>query len=98
MKKKILIGSILIFCIMMLLPSTSVAESGSAEERLELKEVFQTQTEENLIIKNNPYGPTCILRILLIIRNLILLGFIGIIGLLITIKNMFSNNSSAFII
>lgn len=79
----------------MLLPSTSVAESISAKERLELKEIYQKQSEENLIIKDNPYGPTCILRILLIIRNLILLGIIGIIGLIITIKNMFSNNSSS---
>ena len=97
MKKKILIGCILVICTIMLLPSTSVAESSSAKERLELKEAFQKQTEENLIIRDNPYGPTCILRLLLIIRNIILIGFIGIIGLLITIKNMFSNSSALII-
>ena len=94
MKRKILIGCILVICTIMLLPSTSVAESSSVKERLELKEVFQKQTEENLIIRDNPYGPTCILRILLIIRNILLIGVIGIIGLLITIKNKFNNDSA----
>ncbi len=93
MKKKILIGCILVASVIMLLPSTSVAESNSAEERFELEETYQKQFEENLIIKDNPNGPTIILRFLLIMRNLLLLGIIGIIGLLITIMNLF--NSSA---
>jgi len=91
MNKKILIGCVLVVGIIMLLPSTSIAESSLAEERLELEKVFKKQSEEIPIIKENPNGPTCILRLLLILRNLIILGFVGIIYILL--KGM--TNSSA---
>ena len=73
MKKIIIIGCILAVLIMIALPSTSVAESKSAKERLELEQVICEQSEENLIIKDNPFGPTVILRTLLWMRNLLLL-------------------------
>jgi hypothetical protein len=77
MQKKIIIGCILAVFIMMALPSTSVAESTFSKERLELKQVICEQTEENLIIKDNPGEPAVILRILLLMRNLLLLTFLG---------------------
>jgi hypothetical protein len=95
MKKKILIGCIVVTCLMLLLPSTSVAESNSVEERLSLKEAIQERIYEYLNNNDGPYGPTCILRLLLIIRNLLLLGIIGIIGIIFTLLNLINNNSSA---
>lgn len=77
MKKKIIIGCILAAFIMIALPSTSVAESKSAKERLELEQVICEQLEENLIIKDNPFGPTIILRALLLMRNLLLITLFG---------------------
>ena len=77
----------------MLLPSTSVAESNSFEERQLLREAIQEQIKENPITKDDPSGPTCILRLLLIIRNLLLLGIVGIIGIIFTLLNLV--NSSA---
>ncbi|KYK23460.1 hypothetical protein AYK21_02600 [Thermoplasmatales archaeon SG8-52-2] len=95
MKKKILIGCIIAACVMMLLPTTSVAESNSVEERLSLKEAIQEQIKENPITRDGESGPTCILRLLLIIRNLLLLGIVGIIGIIFTLLNLINNNSSA---
>jgi hypothetical protein len=77
MKKKIIIGCIFAAFIMIALPSTSVAESQSAKERLELEQVIYEQLEENLIIKDDPFGPTIILRALLLMRNLLLLTLFG---------------------
>lgn len=94
MKKKILIGCLIITCVMMLLPSTSIAESNSVEERLSLKETIQEQIKENPIIKGGSSGPTCILRLLLIIRNLFLLGIVGIIGIIFTLLNLINNSSA----
>ena len=74
----------------MLLPSTSIAESNSAVDRLDLEESIQKQSEEKLVIKDNPYGPSCILRLLLWLRNLLILGFVGII--VIALKNLFNSS------
>jgi hypothetical protein len=95
MNKKILIGCILVACIMMVLPSTTVAESNSAEDRIKLKEVVQEQIEETLNVRDGPHEPTLILRLLLVMRNLLLLGIVGIIGIIFTIINLINNNSSA---
>ena len=96
MKKKIIIGCILAAFIMIALPSTSVAESRSAKERLELEQVICEQSEENLNIKDNPFGPTIILRALLWMRNLLLLTLVGSIVivrrlrcLLLRLRNLF---------
>jgi hypothetical protein len=95
MKKKILIGCIIVACVMMLVPSTTVADSNSVEERIKLKENVQEQIEETLNVLDGEYEPTFILRMLLIMRNLLLLGIVGIIGIIFTIINLINNNSSA---
>lgn len=79
----------------MLLPSTCVAESSSIEERIQYKEVLNTISEENYVTRDDPSEPTLILRLLLIIRNLLLLGIVGIIGIIFTLMNLINNNSSA---
>ena len=94
MKRKILFGCIIVACVLMLLPSTSVADSNSIEERISLKEAIQNQIEENPIIKLSSYEPTCILRLLLIIRNLLLLGIVGIIGIIFTLLNLVNSSSA----
>ena len=91
MKKKIIIGCILAAFIMIALPSTSVAESKSAKDRLELEQVICEQPEENLNTKDNPFGPTVILRLLLWMRNLLLLTFVGIIVIVRRIRKFLSN-------
>ena len=93
MKKKIIFGCIIAVLIMIMLPSTSVAESNSVEERVRYEEIIQNQSEENVIIRVSPHEPTLILRLLLIIRNLLLLGIVGIIGIIFTLLNLI--NSSA---
>ena len=80
---------------MMLLPSTSVAESSSVEERIQYEEVLSTISEENHVTRDDPYEPTLILRLLLIIRNILLIGIIGIVGIIFTLMNLINNNSSA---
>ena len=95
MKKKILIGCLIVACVMMILPSTTVAESNSVEDRIKLREKIQEQIEETLDVKDGPHEPTLILRLLLIMRNLLLLGIIGIIGIIFTLINLINNNSSA---
>ena len=89
MKKKIIIGCIFAAFIMMALPSTSAAESKSAEKRLELEQTLYEQSEENLIIKDTPFGPTIILRTLLWIRNLMLLTVFGGIIVIRRIRKLF---------
>jgi hypothetical protein len=89
MKKKLIIGCILAVFIMLALPSTSVAESKSSKERLELEQVICEQSEENLIIKDNPFGPTVILRALLWMRNLLLLTLVGSIVIVRRIRKFF---------
>jgi hypothetical protein len=90
MKKKIIIGCILIIFVIMLLPSSSVAESTSVEKRLQLKESFEKIVEENLIIKDNSEGPTIILRLLLLLRNVFLLCVIGVVGIILAIRKIFN--------
>ena len=89
MKKKIIIGCILATLIMIALPSTSVAQSKSAKERLEFEQVICEQPEENLNTKDNPSGPTVILRLLLWMRNLMLLTLVGIIVIIRRIRKFF---------
>lgn len=79
----------------MLLPSTSIAESSSVEERIQYEEVLNTISEENQVTRDDPYEPTLILRLLLIIRNILLIGIVGIIGIIFTLMNLINNNSSA---
>jgi hypothetical protein len=95
MKKKIIIGCIIAAFVMILLPSTSVAESNSVEDRISYKEAVQDQIEEILTVEDGPYEPACILRLLLIIRNLLLFGIVGIIGIIFTLLNLIRGNSSA---
>ena len=95
MKKKILIGCLIVACVMMILPSTTVAESNSVEDRIKLREKIQEQIEETLDVTDGPHEPTLILRLLLIMRNLLLLGIVGIIGIIFTLINLINNNSSA---
>jgi len=89
MKKKIIIGCILATLIMIALPSTSVAQSKSAKERLEFKQVICEQSEEDFNIKDNPFGPTIILRTLLLMRNLLLLIPFGGIVIVRRIRKLF---------
>lgn len=89
MKKKIIIGCILATFIMIALPLTSAAETKSVEKRLELEEVIYEQSEENLILKDNPFAPTIILRALLWMRNLFLLTFIVGIFAIRRIRKLF---------
>ena len=71
MKKRIILGCLLSAFIMLVLPAVSAVESESAEERSELIKDLIEQLKDNLESKS--YKPTCILRMLLIIRNLLLL-------------------------
>lgn len=95
MRKEIIIGCILAVFIMIALPSTSVAESRSAEKRLELEKMISEQSKENLIVKDNPFGPTIILRLLLWMRNLVLLTLGGIIFIVLRITKLFNRTASA---
>ena len=90
MKKGIVIWSILIVLIMALLPTTSIAESTSAIERIEKKQALLKEIQENIYPKEGE--PTCILRLLLWLRNAIILG-IGFVIFKI-IKNLFTNQSA----
>ena len=80
---------------MMFLPSTSIAESTSVEERLDNEEIIQKHSEENLIIKDNPFGPTIILRMLLWTRNLFILSLVGIILVVMRLRDLLNRSSSA---
>lgn len=79
---------------MIALPSTSVAESRSAEKRLELEKMLSEQSEENLMIKDNPFGPTVVLRLLLWMRNLVLLALIGVLLIVRRIRKLFNRSAS----
>ena len=57
MKKKILIGCLIVACVMMILPSTTVAESNSVEDRIKLREKIQEQIEETLDVTDGPHEP-----------------------------------------
>lgn len=76
----------------MALPSTSVAESTSAKERFKLEQLIIEQSKENLINKDNPFGPTIILRSLLWIRNILILSFIGIIVIVRRLMDLFNRS------
>jgi len=89
MKKKIVIGSLLVVFIMVLLPTNSVAESSSATKRIEKQQAFFKELEEKLYPKN--WEPTCILRLLLWLRNAIIIGVILII--IKIIKDLFNQSS-----
>lgn len=89
MKKKIIIGCILAAFIMLTLPSTSATESKSAKERIEFKQVFCEPSEEDFDIKDNPFGPTVILRTLLLMRNLLLLTLFGGVVIVRRIRKLF---------
>jgi len=75
---------------MLAMPAVSAVESESAEERSELKKALIEQLKNNLELKS--YKPTCILRMLLIIRNLLLLCGALII---IIILSLLGNSSTA---
>lgn len=87
MKKRIFLGCILSAFIMLAMPSVSAIESESAEERSELIEDLIEQLKDNLESKD--YKPQFILRMLLIIRNLLILcGSLAIILILSLIGNI----------
>lgn len=90
MKKKILFGSILAVFIMVMLPSASAAESETAIERNKLRMYIEELQEE---IGSNPVEPTIVLRLLLWLRNLVL---IVIFGIILLIAGGSSNNTTAF--
>jgi len=71
MKRRIILGCLLSAFIMLAMPAVSAVESESAEERSELRKDLIEQLKNNLESKS--YKPTFILRMLLIIRNLLLL-------------------------
>jgi hypothetical protein len=89
MRKGIVIGSILVVLIMALLPTTSVAESNSASVRIEKQQALLKELQENLFPKDGE--PTCILRLLLWLRNIIILT--GLLILIRTIKKLFNISS-----
>jgi hypothetical protein len=53
------------------------------------------QSEENIIVKDNPFGPTVVLRLLLWMRNLVLFALVGIILIVRRIMNLFNRSASA---
>ena len=77
MKKTILIGSLLTVFVLMMMPSISAVESDSFDERTKLRELleqrlsFIQEAQENF--DDEPPQPTIFLRMLLWIKNLILL-------------------------
>lgn len=87
--RKVIIGSLSIMLMMMLLPVTSIAESNSALERIEKQHMILKELQENLIPKN--YEPACILRLLLWIRNAIII--LSALMLFMIIKNLFNITS-----
>jgi len=91
MKKKIIFGSILAVFIMMMLPLASATESKAAIKSNKLRMYLDKFKGE---IGNDPPEPTIILRLLLWLKNIILVICIGIILLLLGGS---SNSSSTFI-
>jgi len=77
MKKTIIIGSLLTVFILMMMPSISAVESDSLDERTTLRELleqrlsFIQEAQENF--DDEPPQPTILIRLILWIKNLILL-------------------------
>jgi len=89
MKKGIIIGSLSVVIILLFLPVTSIAESSFAVERIEKQKVFLKELQENIYTKG--LEPSCILRLLLWLRNIVILGGILIIARII--KRIFNLSS-----
>ncbi len=89
MRKAIVIASISVVLIMLLLPVTSIADSNSAIERIEKQQEVLKIVQENLSPTN--WEPTCILRLLLWLRNAII--FLGILVVVQIIKGLFNISS-----
>jgi len=89
MRKVIVIGSISVVLIMLLLPTTSIAESNSVIERIEKQQAVLKKVQENLYPTN--WEPTCILRLLLWLRNAIIIA--GILVIIKIIKSLFNQSN-----
>ena len=89
MKKRIILGSFFAAFIILAIPLVSAVESKSAEERFELQKVLKEQLKDN--IETKPYEPGCILRLLLILRNLVIGGIVLII---LKILGIFGNRTA----
>jgi len=88
MKKGIILGSLLIVISVVLIPITSLAESNTATERIEKQQLY-LKIQEN--ISSREWEPTFILRLLLWIRNVIIIG--GLLIIIKTIKNLLNISS-----
>lgn len=78
MKKRILIGSLLVVFLMTMLPVVSaVKEPVESRSNYEIRSLILEKLKE-INNDDNPQ-PTCILRLLLILRNIILGGIIFIV-------------------
>ena len=77
MKRRIILGCLLAAFIMMLLPSTSVAESSTVNERTKIQQEYIEEMLEE--IEDDPHAPLCILRLLLWLRNVLIIGIIYIV-------------------
>jgi len=89
MKKGLVIGSILVVLMIALLPTTSIAESSKTIERIEKQKILLKELQDNLYPKE--WEPTCILRLLLWLRNSIILSILLIIYI---IMSRMSNQST----
>lgn len=89
MRKGIIVGTLLIVFVTIMLPITSLAESNSATERIEKQQIFLKEIQENISPK--AWEPTCILRLLLWLRNVVLFG--GILIIIKIVKNLFNTSS-----
>lgn len=83
MRKKIIIGSLLVTLIMMLLPSVPAVEFNTAEETYKshiLEQIKNMDIEELKVALEgeNPVLPTCIIFCLILLR--LLLGVFGVIA------------------
>jgi len=84
MKKRIIIGCLLAVFIMMMLPSTSVADSSTVNERAKTQEQY---IEKILEEKENNANPLCVARLWLWIRNIFAFGIVFVILKMILGKN-----------
>ena len=91
MKKGIVIGSILAVFLMVLLPTTSLAESSTAIERIQKQQIILKELQDKIYTKQ--WEPTCILRLLLWIRNAVLISLY--ITILIISRLLKHHNSTA---
>jgi len=91
MKKGIVIGSILAVFLMVLLPTTSLAESSTAIERIQKQQIILKELQDKIYTKQ--WEPTCILRLLLWIRNAVLISLF--ITILIISRLLKHHNSTA---